>query len=279
MAMGWRIPALQPRMKTGLNRRFNENVAKRTMKTAAYNSGNANAPVRTAAAGPDAMHASDLPLIDLSSATWRSMSRWLLVALAAHLLMLASAWLLYQTPPQAPEIFSVTMLPMAPSSPEAPAPAPAPKPQPVVKRQEPKPQPLPKPAPVDSKTAISREQPAAAPAPAEVQSTAPPSGADKPNPSQTVSQPQFEAAYLNNPRPAYPAMSRRLGEEGRVEVEVQVQADGLPSKVSLRRSSGYSRLDDAALEAIKRWKFIPAKRAGEPVAASVIVPMPFVLEK
>jgi protein TonB len=74
-------------------------------------------------------------------------------------------------------------------------------------------------------------------------------------------------------------MSRRLGEEGRVEVEVQVQADGTASKVSLRRSSGYPRLDEAALEAIKRWKFIPAKRAGEAVAASVIVPMPFVLEK
>jgi len=74
-------------------------------------------------------------------------------------------------------------------------------------------------------------------------------------------------------------MSRRLGEEGRVEVEVQVQADGTPSKVSLKRSSGYSRLDEAALDAIKRWKFVPAKRAGEAVAASVIVPMPFVLEK
>lgn len=254
-------------------------LATRKMKTAAHTSGNADASVHKTAAGSDHMHASALPLIDLSSATWRSMTRWLLAAVVGHLLILASAYLFYQTPPQAPDIFSVTMLPMAPPAPEPPAPTPAPKPQPVVKKPEPKQQALPKPAPVDSKTAISREQPAPTPAPAEVQSTAAPSGADKPNPTQAVSQPQFEAAYLNNPRPAYPAMSRRLGEEGRVEVEVQVQADGLPSKVSLRRSSGYPRLDDAALEAIKRWKFIPAKRAGEPVAASVIVPMPFVLEK
>lgn len=225
------------------------------------------------------MHASALPLIDLTSASWRSMSRWTLIAFVAHLLIIASAFLFYQTPPQAPEIFNVTLLPMAPPAPETPAPAPAPKPQPVVKKQQPKPIPVPKIAPVESKTAISREQPAPTPTTNEVQSTAPASGADKPNQTVSESKPQFEAAYLNNPRPAYPAMSRRLGEEGRVEVEVQVQPDGLPSKVSLRRSSGFSRLDDAALEAIKRWKFIPAKRNGEAVAASVIVPMPFILEK
>lgn len=226
------------------------------------------------------MYVSALPLIDLSASTWRSMSRWALIALIGHALMLATAFLFYQTPPQAPEVFNVALLPMAPPAPEPPAPAPAPKPQPVVqKKVEPKPTPLPKPAPVDSKTAISQEQPAPTPAPVETQSTAPASGADKPNPTQAISQPQFEAAYLNNPRPSYPSMSRRLGEEGRVEVEVQVQPDGLPSRVTLKRSSGFPRLDDAALEAIKRWKFIPAKRLGEPVAASVIVPMPFVLEK
>ena len=253
--------------------------APRKMETAAHNSGKTDPSARKAATGSPDMYASALPPIDLNSASWRSMSRWTLIAFVGHMLILAAAYLFYQTPPQAPDIFNVTMLPMAPAAPEPPAPAPTPKPQPVVKKPEPKPTPLPKPAPVDSKTAISRDQPAPTPAPAETQSTAPASGADKPNPTQAVSQPQFEAAYLNNPRPAYPAMSRRLGEEGRVEVEVQVQADGLPSKVSLRRSSGYPRLDEAALEAIKRWKFIPAKRAGEAVAASVIVPMPFVLEK
>jgi periplasmic protein TonB len=225
------------------------------------------------------MHAFALDNTDLSSLSWHGIARWVLVAFAAHLALAASAFLFYQAPPQAPEVFNVTLLPMAPPAPEPPAPAPAPKPQPVVKKAEPKPTPLPKPAPVESKTAISRDQPAPTPTPSEVQSTAAPSGADKPSPAVSESKPQFEAAYLNNPRPAYPAMSRRLGEEGRVEVEVQVQADGTPSRVSLKRSSGYSRLDEAALDAIKRWKFIPAKRGGEAVAASVIVPMPFVLEK
>ena len=225
------------------------------------------------------MYVSALPPIDLSSATWRSMSRWTLVALVGHLLIIAAAFIFYQSPPQAVEVFNVTLLPMAPPTPEPPAPSPAPQPQPVVKKSVPAPTPLPKPAPVDSKTAISRDQPAPTPAPAETPNTAPASGAEKPNPANVASQPTFDAAYLNNPRPAYPAMSRRLGEEGRVEVEVQVQADGTPSKVSLKRSSGYSRLDEAALEAIKRWKFNPARRGGEAVAGAVIVPMPFVLEK
>ncbi|HWT54208.1 MAG TPA: TonB family protein [Rhodocyclaceae bacterium] len=224
------------------------------------------------------MSASALPLIDLTSASWSSMGRWTAIALVCHMLVLASVLLFKPSTPEAPELFNVTLLPMAPATHEPPAPAPAPKPQPVVK-QQPKPTPVPKIAPADSKTAISREQAAPTPTTTQVQSTAAPSGADKPNPTQADSQPQFQAAYLNNPRPAYPAMSRRLGEEGRVEVEVQVQPDGLPSKVSLKRSSGYERLDSAALEAIKRWKFVPAKRNGEAVAASVIVPMPFILEK
>jgi periplasmic protein TonB len=253
------------------------------METAAPHTGNTDPSTEpskgSASTRASDMYATALPLIDLNAASWRSMTRWALIALIGHALVLASAFVFYQTPPQAPEIFNVTMLPMAPPAPEPPAPTPTPKPQPVVKKAEPKPTPLPKPAPVDSKTAISREQPAPTPSPSETQSTSAASGADKPNPTQAISQPQFEAAYLNNPRPAYPAMSRRLGEEGRVEVEVQVQADGMPSKVSLKRSSGYTRLDEAALEAIKRWKFVPAKRAGEAVAASVIVPMPFVLEK
>ncbi|MDE2598585.1 MAG: energy transducer TonB [Rhodocyclaceae bacterium] len=230
------------------------------------------------APGSPDMHAPALPAIDLTSASWRSMSHWTLVAIAFHLLLIAAAFVFYQAPPKTPEVFNVSLLPMAPPAPEAPAPTPAPKPQPVVKQQA-KPVPVPKIAPVDSKTAISREQPAPAPTTHEVQSTAPASGADKPNQTVAESKPQFDAAYLNNPRPAYPSMSRRLGEEGRVEVEVQVQPDGSAGKVSLKRSSGYPRLDDAALEAIKRWKFVPAKRNGEAVAASVIVPMPFILEK
>lgn len=202
---------------------------------------------------------------------------WVVGAALAHAAIVAFAFLFYQTPPQAPEIFSVSLLPMSPPAPTLPAPAP--KPQPVIKQAQPKPTVVPKPAPSTSQTAISQAQPTPTQASADAPSTVAPSGADKPSTTTAAIVPAHDAAYLNNPRPAYPAMSRRLGEEGRVMLEVHVLADGTPSKVSLAKSSGFSRLDDAAVEAVKRWKFVPAKRGGEAVAAVVTIPMPFVLEK
>jgi periplasmic protein TonB len=67
--------------------------------------------------------------------------------------------------------------------------------------------------------------------------------------------------------PAYPPTSRRLGEEGRVVVNVYVLADGRVGDVQVLESSGYERLDAAALEHVRRdWRFDPARRAGEAVA-------------
>lgn len=215
----------------------------------------------------------------LDHTPWPEYLRWAAAALLAHAALLAIAALFYQAPDQAPEIFSVSLLPMSPPAPTPPAPAPAPKPQPVVKKAQPKPVPTPKSAPSSSQSAISQAQPTPTQTTTpEVTSAAAPSGADKPSTAVAVV-PAHDAAYLNNPRPAYPSMSRRLAEEGRVMLEVHVLPDGTPSKVALARSSGFSRLDEAALEAVKRWKFVPAKRGGEAVAAVVTIPMPFVLEK
>ncbi|ESS71455.1 TonB family protein [Methyloglobulus morosus KoM1] len=90
--------------------------------------------------------------------------------------------------------------------------------------------------------------------------------------------PNFNAAYLHNPNPNYPAISRRLGEQGKVLLQVQVTADGTASLVVLHVSSGSERLDQAALEAVKKWRFIPAKRGEQAVSASVIVPVRFSIE-
>ena len=54
---------------------------------------------------------------------------------------------------------------------------------------------------------------------------------------------------------------------------VQVSASGLPERVEVSTSSGSPRLDQAALETVRRWRFIPAQQAGKPVAAGVIVPV------
>jgi protein TonB len=96
--------------------------------------------------------------------------------------------------------------------------------------------------------------------------------------TQAYQSPSFNAAYLNNPAPAYPSVSRRLGEQGLVLLQVQVTADGTAGSVALQTSSGSTRLDQAALEAVKKWRFVPAKHGEQPVSASVVVPVRFSIE-
>jgi protein TonB len=87
-----------------------------------------------------------------------------------------------------------------------------------------------------------------------------------------------EADYLNNPKPSYPRLSKRMGEQGEVRLRVLVAVDGRVASVQLSRSSGFERLDEAALESVKQWRFKPATQGGEPVETWVEVPVKFVLE-
>lgn len=90
--------------------------------------------------------------------------------------------------------------------------------------------------------------------------------------------PRFDAAYLQNPAPDYPSLSRRLGEEGRTLLRVLIAPDGLPREVQLQASSGFPRLDQAALQTVRRWRFVPAMRGDEALPAWVLVPIRFNLE-
>ena len=89
---------------------------------------------------------------------------------------------------------------------------------------------------------------------------------------------QYHAAYLDNPKPEYPRLARRLGEQGTVLLNVYVDAGGRPEKIALHTSSGSPRLDQAARETVSRWKFIPARQGERPVGAWLVVPITFVLE-
>lgn len=93
-----------------------------------------------------------------------------------------------------------------------------------------------------------------------------------------VALPSFNAAYLRNPAPRYPAASRRAGEQGTVMLRVLVTRDGLPSRVDVEKSSGSPYLDAAALEAVKAWRFAPARRGDESIESWVLVPIVFRLE-
>lgn len=86
---------------------------------------------------------------------------------------------------------------------------------------------------------------------------------------------RFDTGYLNNPAPAYPLLSRRQGETGKVLLQVQVSAHGAAAQVEIKQGSGFSRLDQAALNAVRQWRFVPARRGDTAVAASVVVPITF----
>jgi protein TonB len=98
-------------------------------------------------------------------------------------------------------------------------------------------------------------------------------------PELVVEPPKFGVAYLNNPKPNYPNMSKRLGEEGRVLLRVLVATDGKPETVELENSSGFERLDQAAIDVVKKWSFIPAKKGKEVLSAYVLVPVKFTLNQ
>lgn len=76
-----------------------------------------------------------------------------------------------------------------------------------------------------------------------------------------------DASARGNRVPDYPAISRRLGEQGVVVLRVLISPDGRASEVQLVKTSGSSRLDGAAVAAVKEWRFVPALRGGKPVSA------------
>ena len=90
--------------------------------------------------------------------------------------------------------------------------------------------------------------------------------------------PRFDAPHLRNPTAEYPRLARRMGEQGRVVMRVYVSSAGAPERIELQTSSGSPRLDQAAREALARWRFVPARRGSEAVGAWLLVPIVFRLE-
>ena len=179
----------------------------------------------------------------------------------------------------------------------SPAPAPTPAPQQPVKNRAvqrptlapqpakaevPAPVPAKEPSPVAPLGATAENAPQAAPATA-AQSAPAVSVAAAPAVPAAPAAPRIElpstqADYLNNPKPPYPPLSKRLREEGKVVVSVLIEPDGTASKAEIRTSSGFDRLDQTALQTVLRWRYVPGKRNGTPEAMWFNVPINFVLE-
>jgi protein TonB len=198
--------------------------------------------------------------------------------------------LLTPAPPPKPEPSPPEPPKPKPPKPEPPKPEPAkaqPRPEPPRPEQpkpepaKPEPRPEPRPEPAKAEPAPT---PAAAPAPAPV---SPPVPAPAPPPAPAPTAPSapkastrtevsISASYAAaNRKPEYPKMSLRLGEQGTVVLTVMVKSDGSASDVEVKSSSGFARLDRAAAEAVKTWRFNPATVDGKAIDKSYEVPITF----
>lgn len=154
---------------------------------------------------------------------------------------------------------------------------------------EPKRPPPPTPKPVDKPRA--RQLMAQAPAlkPADPVAPAPP---DTPAPAPALPAPPMplpvgplalsaELAMVcpERPAPAYPPLSRRLGETGQVVLRVELSEAGKVAAAVVERSSGHPGLDQAALAAVRHWRCTPATRNGQPTRAVALQPFKFVLHE
>lgn len=88
----------------------------------------------------------------------------------------------------------------------------------------------------------------------------------------------YKAAYLNNPRPAYPRLAHRMGNEGTVILQADVNEEGIPQQVRLFQSSGNDLLDQSALSTVSQWRFTPGRKDGVITRSTVRIPITFSLK-
>lgn len=158
---------------------------------------------------------------------------------------------------------------------------------PAPKQEQPKP-PQPKPRPVERLREPHPHLVAQTPVVAPTDFVAPPMPEPVPPtppvpPSPVVVAPvqlgsELSLACPQRTPPVYPPFSRRLGEAGVVVVLVELDEQGLVAAAHVKTSSGYPRLDEAALAAVKTWRCTPATRNGQPVRAIALQPFNFILQ-
>ncbi|WP_337842018.1 energy transducer TonB [Rheinheimera sp.] len=200
------------------------------------------------------------------------------LVLALHLAGITAAVSLGSAPLPAPVAKTIegviipVPIPVAPPAIEPPKPKPVevekPKPKkptpvkPKAAKTRPKPAPKPVPVAAASERAVSAPEPSArktdpAPTPAVPVKTA------APEPSSTP--PVASANKAVNKAPVYPKLSRQLKEQGTVVLDVLVLKSGKVGQLNVKTSSGYPRLDQAAVNAVRHWTYSPAKAMGQPV--------------
>ena len=189
-------------------------------------------------------------------------------------------------------VVQLTLLPTVASQAAEPEPPP-PEPEPIpLKPVEPIPAPIPEP--------VAKPEPVIEPPPepvAEPRQIAEPT--PEPSPPEPIINPEAEKTAVDSVeqnstlitekgvstqavstrpiQPQYPRISQRRNEEGNVVLAIEVKASGRPGKISVAQSSGYKRLDDAAVKAVQRATFTPARKFGRPVDSQTEITITFKL--
>ena len=208
----------------------------------------------------------------LSSPSASRRSGLLMVVIGLHAAVIAIVIAAKTVVPQIMEMpLIVDLVQPAEIKPPEAKPLPVTKPQPVFQKPQTRPTPTPVIEATQSQVATANA-PVASPPDVKPAPPAPPAEAP-------VVQARFDADYLKNPAPPYPPLSRRMGEEGKVILRVSVNPQGGADQVEIRSSSGSQRLDESAVNTVKHWKFIPAKRGDSAVQSWVLVPIVFKLEQ
>ncbi len=184
----------------------------------------------------------------------------LIIAIHAGGLMMLATLNIIAVPKLKIDPMVVTLIPdLAPPPPSKPKPIPVVLPPPTV---------LDVPPPV---VALNLPTPNIVPTPAPTPQAQP---TPAPAPAKTVSV-DLDAATVAGTPPAYPIESRRRHEQGTVKLRVVIGTDGRVKDISIASSSGFERLDKAALDAVRRWRFQPQMQAGVAVEAVGTLPIPF----
>jgi protein TonB len=140
-------------------------------------------------------------------------------------------------------------------------------------------QPIPKNLPKEKITPLEKDKDGQITKASPINNLAPSSSAPSGGPASAPTiDADYKAAYLQNPKPAYPPLAFKMRVEGKVVVLAEVLVDGRAGQVSLAQSSGNELLDQSALSAVKQWKFTPARKDGVIVTQAVRIPITFNLK-
>ncbi|MCT6699801.1 energy transducer TonB [Rheinheimera sp. 4Y26] len=222
----------------------------------------------------------------------KSLSQLLIMTLvvAGHLLGLGVMFSQAETTPPAAKPAAVMVAALLPPASQA---KPAAQVKPKQATPEPKPKAMPKTAPkkIPAKTPAKTVTKTAAKTPAKPVNTTTPSEraistmvhhtaakiASNTPASNAIAPPSADAKASQNRAPVYPTLSRKKKEQGTVLLKLLVKADGTVGSISVMQSSGFSRLDQAALQAVKHWRFTPATQQGKNIDYWYEMPMNFAL--